>query len=122
MAPAESAVVPDVIEALLRVYATRDAEDAAAVRRFLAAHPELLALLVEAPTQIPDKVANGDRLGVEMLFDFEDEDDEGVLFVTVPTRGKLEHVEPWMAEFRRGWLLDASRRSHGRFNVAPRYV
>jgi hypothetical protein len=113
--------VPDVIEALLRVYATRGEEDAAAVRRFLAAHPELLALLVEAPVRIPEGVADG-RLGVELLGDHDDDDAEGGLFVTIPTHGKSEQVEPRMEAFYRGWLLEATRRSGARFDVAVRYV
>lgn len=114
--------MPDVIEALLRVYVTRGEEDEAEVRRFLAAHPELLALLVEAPTRIPDIVVSGYSLGIEVLRDAEDDSDEGDLFITIPTRGELDQIEPRMEAFRRGWLLEASRRSRGRFNVAARYV
>lgn len=115
MAPAASTVVPDVIEALMRVYAVRDEED---VRRFLAVHPDLLALLVEGPTRIPDVVADGRSLGIEVLRDGEDDDAEGVLFVTVPTTLQPDPAMPHMEDLLRGWLAEASRRSLGRFTVA----
>lgn len=119
---AATAVVPDLIQALLRVYAARNEEEEKEVRRFLTAHPELLALLVEAPTRIPNIVADGRALGIEVLLDPEDHDAEGDLFVTVPTHGRPDQIEPWMETFRRGWLLEATLRSRGRFNVAARYV
>lgn len=119
MASVPSTVVPDVIEALGRVYAVRDEND---VRRFLAAHPDLLALLAEAPTNVPNLLATGHPLGIEVLRDTEDEGAEGVLFVTVPTHAPPEEAMPLMDELLRGWLLDATRRSQGRFNIAFAYV
>jgi hypothetical protein len=91
------------------------------VRAFLADHPDLLDLLVEASETIVRFLPTDGPLALDVIWDPEDEDDEGELFAVVPTFSEPEEVRPRRTRLVEQWLLDAFRRADGRFNVHVEY-
>jgi hypothetical protein len=108
-----------MIDALETIYAYRDRDE---VRGFLAQHPDLLGVLIEAAAVVPRFLSGAERAALAVLWDQEADDLDGELFVVIPTELEPEEVLPRMADLRRDWLIDAVRRSRGRFNVVVEYV
>jgi len=106
------------IAELETIYQFREPDD---VRAFLAAHPELLDLLVEGASKIPEFLASGDPIALEVLRDPEDEGDDGELFAIVLTSMEPKDVRPRLYRLDREWLIDAGRPHAGRFNVTVEY-
>ena len=70
---------------------------------------------------IPRSIPTNERLVLDVTWDPEDEDDEGMLFAVVTTRVAPEDTEPYRADLERTWFLDAFRRAGGWFNVYLAY-
>lgn len=111
-------VAPAVAASLDRTYTFRDREDVAA---FLAEHPSLADLLVEASSRIARLFPLPQPLALEVFHNLEEED-EGILFVVVPTKLAPEEALRRLDRLRDEWLVDAVRRTRGRFNVNTEYI
>ena len=109
---------PATINDLEAIYQFREPDD---VRAFLAHHPDLLDLLVEGASKIPEFLPSDEPIALEVLRDPEDEADDGELFAIVLTRQEPEDVRPRLNRLDREWLIDAGRPHAGRFNVAVEY-
>ncbi len=103
--------------ALESVYQFREPE---VVRAFLVEHPELLNIAWEAATVVPQFLPAAAPIVLEVVRDPEDAHDGG-LFAVVPTAMEPEEIRPRRGQLIDEWLLDASRRAGGRFNVAVEY-
>ena len=110
---------PATIADLEAIYQFREPD---AVRSFLAAHPEILDVVIEAASKIPEFLPVEEPPVLELVRDHDDEDDDGDLFAVVSTRLEPEDLRPRMAEFRTAWLVDAVCRAQGRFNVGILYA
>jgi len=108
-----------VIDRLEQEHPFREGDE---VRSLLLADPELLAVVVETLERIPDYFASERPVWLEVLRDHEDEEGAPELFAVVATRLKPKEALSRLAEFRQAWLVEAVRRSGGRFNVALEYV
>lgn len=114
-AAATAATTREAIDALEGRYEFREPDE---VRAYLAANPDLLALLDEAAAKIPEFLPPDGPLILEVVWDPEDEEGEGdELFAVVPTRMKHEEVRPRLKRLDREWFLDARGHAIGRFNV-----
>ena len=110
--------VPDLIARLERRYHFRRPDE---VRAFLLDHPDLLDLLVEGASKIRLFLPSDEPIAIEVLFDPEEQDDQGELFAVVSTRSEPEAVRPRLERLDREWLIDAGRPFAGQFNVAVEY-
>lgn len=118
MAAVETAT-GQAIDSLAGVYRFREPDE---VRAYLAKHPDLLALLVEAAAKIPEFLPPDGPIVLEVVWDPEDEEGEGdELFAVVPTRMGWEEVRPRHHRLTREWLVPAARFAAGRFNVDVEY-
>lgn len=116
-----AATVADIaaaIDALERVYEFREPGE---VRAFLAEHPDLLPLVVEAAAKIPEFLPSDLGIALDVVWEPEDEDDGGELFALVPTELAPEDVRSRLALLDREWLIEAGRFAAGRFNVNVEY-
>lgn len=113
-------VVGSVPEAIAALEATYEFREPAAVRAFLAKHPDLLDLLGEAAAKIPEFLPPDGRLVLEVVWDRDGVDDDE-LFALVPTRMGWDEVRPRYLRLVREWLVPTARLGSGRFNVAPEY-
>lgn len=110
--------VAAAIDAIERVFELRQPEE---VRAYLAGNPDLLGLVGEAASEIPEFLPPSGSIILEMLWDPEDEEDAGELFAVVPTDLGWEAVRPRMDRLLREWLIDAGRFAAGRFNVGVEF-
>ncbi len=97
-----------------RRYELREPED---VRAYLADNPDLLDLVDEASAKLPEFLPPSGPIVLEVVWDPDDEEDEGELFALVPTRLGWQDVLPCLNRLLREWLIDAGRFAAGRFNV-----
>jgi len=109
--------VEDQIGELAALYRFRQPNE---VRAYLTANPDLLPLVHEAASKIPDFLAPGGELVLEYFSNPEEEDDVG-LFAVVPTRWKHDEVQPGLNRPTREWLVDAGRTAGNRFNVGVEF-
>lgn len=109
-----SGEVRATIDALEGPFVLRQADE---VQAYLADNPDLLPLLMEASSKIPEFLPPDGPIVLEILWDPEDEDDGGELFAVVPTDLGWEEVRPRMDRLLRDWLIEAGRFTAGRFNV-----
>jgi hypothetical protein len=108
----------ETIAELERRYRFREPEE---VRAFLLAHPAVLDLVVQASAKIPEFLPVGDPLELHVVRDPEEDEDDGELFVIVPTRAEPEDIEPLLERFDRAWLIPAIRPVGLLFNVGIEY-
>lgn len=106
------------IDALRRKYEFREPDE---VRAYLAKNPDLLDLLVEAATKIPEFLPPAGPIVLDVLWDPEDEGDDGELFAMIPTRLGWEQTRPRMDRLTREWLIATPGRRSSRFNVGVEY-
>lgn len=111
-------VAPDIAASLDRSYTFRDRDD---VTAFLADHPSLPDLLVEASSQIARLFPLPQPLALEVFHNLEEEA-EGILFVVIPTKLAPDEALRLLTRLEDDWLVDAVRRTGGRFNVNTEYV
>jgi len=109
---------PATIDVLDHLFEFREPDE---VRAYLAKHPDLLDLLHEAATRIPEFLPPDRPIVLEMLWDPEDDDDEGELFAVVRTRSDGEATRLGYDRLLREWLVPAGRFAAGRFNVGIEY-
>ena len=91
------------------------------VLAFLAAHPDVLDLVMEASTKTPEFLTADDSISLEFARDPEDMSDPGQVFAVVPTKLAPRQVRPGLDRLLREWLNDAGRRTGLLFNVDVEY-
>jgi len=111
-------IAPAVAASLDRSYTFRDRED---VTAFLVEHPALPDLLVEASSRIARLFPLPQPLALEVFHNIEEED-EGILFIVVPTKLVPDEALRLLDRLEDDWLIDAVRRTGGRFNVNTEYI
>lgn len=109
---------PDVVGELRNLYEFREPEE---VEAYLDRHPNLVDLLVEAAARIPEFIPPDAPIVLEVVWDPEEEDEEGELFAMIPTHRSWEEIRPRMNRLRRDWLIAAARNAAGRFNIGVEY-
>lgn len=105
--------IAEQIDDLADVYRFREPDD---IRDYLAGHPNLLPLLREAATKIPQFVPTTRPLELEVFRNPEEEDDTAIVPVVIVDR----HGPPMLTEMHRlirEWQIDAGRTVAGRFIV-----
>lgn len=115
----------DALDALDEIYAYRDSIDSPGredVRTYLGRHPELVPVVIEASERISEFLPSAHRPVLELGPYQEGKEEEGTLFVVIQTEREWEEVRPLLVRLRREWLIDASRRADGRFNIGVDYV
>lgn len=112
-------VAPAVAASLDRSYTFRDRDD---VTAFLAEHPSLPDLLVEASSRIARLFPLPQPLALEIFRNIEEDEAEGILFVVIPTKLTPEEALRLLDRLDDDWLVDAVRQTRGRFNVNLEYV
>jgi hypothetical protein len=107
----------DTLEAL---YQFREPDE---VRAYLARNPDLIDLLVDASTKIPEFLPTDGSMILEVVWDPDDEEEEenDELVAVVPTRLKWDEVRPRLDRLTREWLIPTARFAAGRFIVDVEY-
>ena len=116
--PSSNEEVAALIDTLEQTYQFRRRDE---VRAFLTAHADLVVLLDEASSKIPEFLPADEPMALEVVKDPEDEGAEGELFALVPTELAPEQVLPRLDRLRREWLIAATRGASGWFNVDVEY-
>ena len=91
------------------------------VRAYLANHPDLLNLVLEASTRVPNYLPIDRPMALAVLWDPDDEDGDGQLYAVVVTHREPEEIRPRIEQMDREWLIAAFRPAGDRFNVAVEY-
>ncbi len=91
------------------------------VRTFLAAHPDVLKVVMQASTKTPEFLTDDAPILLEVVRDHEDMNDSGQVFAVVPTKLTPGQVRPKYDRLLREWLNDAGRRTGLLFNVDVEY-
>jgi len=107
-----------MIASVEECYLLREPEQ---VRSFLAAHPEVLDLVIEAAVKIPEFLPVDRPVELRLIRDLDDGDVGGDLSAIVSTRREPGEVEPLIERLDRGWLIPAVQGDGLRFNVGIEY-
>lgn len=117
--PAADPAVERAIDALETIYVFREPDE---VRDFLRRYPDLLPVLDEATERVAPLATGVGPAALEVVWDPDDDNDEGELFLVVPTVEQPEAVLPVLDRLQRNWLVDVAWSAQGRFNVALKYA
>lgn len=109
--------IAEQIDELAELYRFREPGD---VRAYLAAHPDLIPLVREAATKIPEFVTPSRPLALEVSRSPEEEDDTAIVPVVIVDRWPPP-VQEQMDRPIREWQVDAGRAAGSRFIVRAEY-
>ena len=110
--------VSAMIDALEDTYRFRQRDE---VRAFLIDHPDLLELVLETSTKVPEYVPIDQPMALEVVSDPDDEEGGGQLYAVVLTHREPPEIRPRMEQMDREWLIAAFRPAGDLFNIAVEY-